>query len=164
MSLDLCDDLRVAVDPGRSFRGSLKEGSCLEEAVVNGVLFPFVVFLVYFANWGRSAQQVKLAVMALCITALGPVLYFVGALYSKLPGGQIDMEIVAGAIVMTLLWGSVALSVVLRWQHVRLRLRGDYPQCAGCGYNLTGNVSRVCPECGCATKLGKGGLHDGTVT
>ena len=29
--------------------------------------------------------------------------------------------------------------------------------CRTCGYDLTGNESGVCPECGCATKnLGKG--------
>jgi len=36
--------------------------------------------------------------------------------------------------------------------------------CVCCGYDLTGNQSGRCPECGCATKLGKGGLHDGTAT
>ncbi len=24
--------------------------------------------------------------------------------------------------------------------------------CTNCGYNLTGNTSGICPECGCATK------------
>jgi len=24
----------------------------------------------------------------------------------------------------------------------------DHPQCTRCGYNLTGNVSGICPECG----------------
>jgi hypothetical protein len=30
----------------------------------------------------------------------------------------------------------------------RRRIPGDEPFCANCGYNLTGNVSGVCPECG----------------
>jgi len=47
---------------------------------------------------------------------------------------------------------------IRRW---RRRRKG---RCVTCGYRLTGNESGVCPECGCATKLGKGGLHDGTVT
>ena len=24
----------------------------------------------------------------------------------------------------------------------------DFPQCQNCSYNLTGNISGVCPECG----------------
>jgi hypothetical protein len=32
----------------------------------------------------------------------------------------------------------------------RLRRRRDLGQCIGCGYDLTGNVSGVCPECGAA--------------
>lgn len=36
--------------------------------------------------------------------------------------------------------------------------------CANCGYCLRGVGSDRCPECGCATKLGKGASHDGTVT
>jgi hypothetical protein len=34
---------------------------------------------------------------------------------------------------------------VLRWRWARRPARGT---CASCGYNLTGNVSGVCPECG----------------
>jgi predicted amidophosphoribosyltransferase len=26
--------------------------------------------------------------------------------------------------------------------------RTDVPECASCGYNLTGNQSGICPECG----------------
>jgi hypothetical protein len=32
----------------------------------------------------------------------------------------------------------------------RLRRRRDLGQCMGCGYDLTGNVSGICPECGAA--------------
>lgn len=32
----------------------------------------------------------------------------------------------------------------------RLRRRHDLGQCMGCGYDLTGNVSGICPECGAA--------------
>ncbi len=32
----------------------------------------------------------------------------------------------------------------------RLRRRRDLGQCIGCGYDLTGNVSGICPECGAA--------------
>jgi hypothetical protein len=40
---------------------------------------------------------------------------------------------------------SAAPGVVLLWRHRRRRLPGF---CRRCGYNLTGNVSGICPECG----------------
>ncbi len=40
--------------------------------------------------------------------------------------------------------GSRALYVALRWKQVP----DDIPHCKRCGYNLTGNTSGVCPECG----------------
>jgi hypothetical protein len=37
----------------------------------------------------------------------------------------------------------------------RLRLRNSGKGlCSSCGYNLTGNTSGVCPECGCAIRVG----------
>jgi len=45
----------------------------------------------------------------------------------------------------TLLGVSAAPGVVLLWRHRRRRLPGF---CRKCGYNLTGNVSGICPECG----------------
>jgi len=41
---------------------------------------------------------------------------------------------------------------------IRRRHRGKRGQCLSCGYDLTGNASGVCPECGIApSKLGRGG-------
>lgn len=33
--------------------------------------------------------------------------------------------------------------------------------CAGCGYDLTGNVSGVCPECGASVSAAGAAEHDG---
>jgi hypothetical protein len=46
--------------------------------------------------------------------------------------------------------GCIAVqSAVHEW---RRRQRGRMCRCEACGYSLVGNVSGVCPECGCATK------------
>lgn len=57
-----------------------------------------------------------------------------------------------------LLWGVLHLNIVIvpfcLWTVLACRLWGrrhpddGWPRCDNCGYNLTGNVSGVCPECG----------------
>ena len=46
-----------------------------------------------------------------------------------------------------LLLMTTATVLLWRWER-RIRLRGH---CKSCGYNLTGNISGVCPECGTGT-------------
>ncbi len=57
----------------------------------------------------------------------------------------------------------VLVAIALFWKSKDTRLSNS-KYCNKCNYNLTGNVSGICPECGCATKLGKGGVHDGSVS
>ncbi len=66
-----------------------------------------------------------------------------------------------------MLGGGVLGAVVAEALHLtasRSRRPLDGTWCSRCGYNLRGNVTGRCPECGCATKLGKGESRDGTVT
>ncbi len=46
---------------------------------------------------------------------------------------------------------AMALFVLLFAYRLRDRSRDKFPECRICGYNLTGNVSGTCPECGEAT-------------
>ena len=52
-------------------------------------------------------------------------------------------------------WSLAAASLApVAWAvrvHLRRRRRARSGQCRACGYNLTGNVSGVCPECGQVT-------------
>jgi predicted RNA-binding Zn-ribbon protein involved in translation (DUF1610 family) len=41
----------------------------------------------------------------------------------------------------------IAVLFFLYWRRWRFR-REEAPLCRHCGYNLTGNVSGICPECG----------------
>ena len=51
----------------------------------------------------------------------------------------------------TLMYAAVGAGVCrlyLRIRRRRQRKASEFPRCEECGYNLTGNVSGLCPECG----------------
>ena len=56
--------------------------------------------------------------------------------------GPLSLGVLLLPIVGLLLAGSFASTIrrIRRWQRICF--------CRGCGYNLTGNVSGICPECG----------------
>lgn len=54
-------------------------------------------------------------------------------------------------IIVLCMIGIVPSSVLSIARRLRQRRAGSEPQCANCSYNLTGNVSGVCPECGAAS-------------
>lgn len=50
------------------------------------------------------------------------------------------------ALMTIYVWGTAIITRLQRWRaHNSI---GDSPRCRTCGYNLTGNVSGICPECG----------------
>lgn len=62
-----------------------------------------------------------------------------------------DVLTAAESILVLFGWSTLAWALVWAWLFTRLRnalARPRAPQCAECGYNLTGNVSGRCPECG----------------
>jgi predicted RNA-binding Zn-ribbon protein involved in translation (DUF1610 family) len=58
-----------------------------------------------------------------------------------------------------LLSGACAGLVLGMWWNRKKPPLNRYPACATCGYNLTGNTSGTCPECGTPARLGE--VHDG---
>jgi len=81
----------------------------------------------------------------LCIGLLSP---FVGSLFMLcLPIG-----ILVGAGYFTFPIG-VLTAFLIRRAVIKASVQDEYPACHGCGYNLTGNVSGRCPECGRAVKV-----------
>jgi hypothetical protein len=57
-------------------------------------------------------------------------------------------NVVFGSLLLVILLGSYLLArfvfFLLRWRQVY----PEEPRCRKCGYDLTGNVSGTCPECG----------------
>jgi hypothetical protein len=62
-----------------------------------------------------------------------------------------SLPVVLSTAPLGAVWAALAWCVIpRRWR----RPRSHSPQCDKCGYNLTGNVSGVCPECGTAVPAG----------
>ncbi len=70
---------------------------------------------------------------------------------------QLCLDVLMGAVV-----GILAILIAMRLHHrsvrrsLRRQLNNDVsePTCMACGYNLTGNRSGTCPECGYSTSRG----------
>jgi hypothetical protein len=62
-----------------------------------------------------------------------------------------------GIAVFLVVWGPIAVASFRRglpaWRELRRRAREASGRCVHCGYDLTGNTSGVCPECGSGTPV-----------
>ncbi len=117
-----------------------------------------------------SGGDSSVAVGAIYLYVSRPLAWgLVGARMLRLRGGRLAGWIVAGTVMnagfdllvfsgwfedfrwMIVLAGLIAFLVMLHvmGQRDSLRLQFDgFPRCSECGYNLTGNLSGVCSECG----------------
>ena len=78
-------------------------------------------------QWFRGEVEVRWRPMFMSIPAPGGTCWYVG-------------------VPMWIIFGIVAGTTAFLWHRDRLAFPRGH--CATCGYNLTGNVSGVCPECG----------------
>lgn len=63
--------------------------------------------------------------------------------------GVYGKELYAGELILLWIGSAMACVVLSRLLYGRsARPTPNFPQCSLCGYNLTGNVSGICPECG----------------
>ena len=85
--------------------------------------------------------------IALCA---GSIVCALGMLYWVLPGNTCPFGFVGALIVV---YGPIAaaglgLTLLIAFVNVRRQWRWKQHLCIKCGYNLVGNVSGMCPECG----------------
>jgi hypothetical protein len=101
-----------------------------------------VLTLPFARRWRRQVAQVMLA----CVLVVG-----VG--WAAEPGRDLSFAALLKPVPAALELGTLA-SLCALLPRVR-RVSTDAPHCDACGYDLTGNVSGVCSECGSPTARGK---------
>jgi hypothetical protein len=85
----------------------------------------------------------------LVIAAIGSVLLLAVVALAAQSGWQSEHAQELARLGFWVVIGAVAASeAVLRVHRRRRRKRERSGRCAACGYDLTGNVSGICPECG----------------
>ncbi len=99
-------------------------------------------------------------IVVLGLAGLFGLLHHLQSMHGETMSPIAGAGLVAGAVVLTFAVASAAVAGVLlgiwfafstvatplsRWLQRRTPAAGH---CVGCGYNLRGNVSGVCPECG----------------
>lgn len=97
-------------------------------------------------TWEVYGPNVALSASSLCYDLESGVIAQ-RALGLRWPALQFASGNDVGAFIIPL-WTLVAISLILAL--LPFRRTGRYPQggCLACGYNLTGNMSGICPECG----------------
>jgi|GEM_PF-3343719 len=116
-------------------------------AILCGVLFALLIqFFIWL--WMESARpsSTPFFILMAATTHCGWGLH-------SLFGWPKDPDTLGHLFVNIVYWS--ALFSLISWLRFKWRRRGaaDEPLCDACGYNLTGNTSGICSECGTVIKL-----------
>jgi len=112
-------------------------------ALAHVVASYFAMMAFFVPGYSTSAGDM------LCIVTASPItlpMWFISMAFKGTHDAGLSN---AGATVLVCLYavGFCATWALLR-RRLRLHHRLQFGCCPGCGYNLTGNTSGVCPECG----------------
>ncbi|MHC5111532.1 MAG: hypothetical protein ACYTHJ_16820 [Planctomycetota bacterium] len=108
--------------------------------------------IVRFPQW--LALSAALLPVPFTFLSIVLVVWLLGELIHP-AGGELHHMILTAIIVPGQFLGCILPAT---WTYKKLRWKSvPFVACGRCSYDLTGNASGVCPECGCATEsLGKG--------
>lgn len=95
----------------------------------------------------------------LSVVVVALIVALIGVLLAALFGGMLldamGVHLNPVLTVIALLMPAAVLAFIAARSEMRMRNRGrheEFPTCSRCGYNLTGNRSGLCPECGAKLK------------
>jgi hypothetical protein len=90
------------------------------------------------------SRRVRVIFSLMSFALLLIIQIFITETVHSMPMGDLQTGLLLGSLMFTSYLGARAVYLRLGWRWVKeVKLN-----CASCGYNLTGNVSGVCPECG----------------
>ena len=107
------------------------------------LLWP-ILGIIWLGTWPRTTtQRTRWAVHLLLLSATATLLALIGPQYWRAWRSFFQDDFAAWGLIQ------VMLSVLALWASRFIQLRNDgLPRCRNCRYQLTGNVSGICPECG----------------
>src|SRR5207249_9172825 len=111
-------------------------------AVSGVVTFLSLCSIAFTRGWRRPVARV--AMLALLLTGIASM-GIAPVLWQSIPGNQYALVTWAPLVLL------VMVMAILPPRRDRL---SGHPRCRACRYDLTGNESGVCPECGTRTHLG----------
>lgn len=103
----------------------------------------------YFGNWRRALFRFQAGVVvSLAVSGLLlPAVYFI-LLETRFSFWGALWRVLAGSFPFSALPLIPLVLLMVIWRRAD---RIEFPACAKCGYDLTGNASGTCPECGTPT-------------
>ena len=110
---------------------------------------------IFFVYWRRGDRYTQLGRMIRGLVAGSLIEALVAVPVHIWATNQHGCYCARGTYTTLVLAGTVLLwafgpGIVLLYMHERYRRARLFPMCSNCGYNLRGNESGVCPECGTA--------------
>ncbi len=97
-----------------------------------------LVLCIFWKQQRRILAEIMLALTLMCGTA-----WLVSPHYSLTLKDVLSNDMLFWAVIMLAISG-----IAFYATHRGVSLPPPWPVCSNCGYNLTGNVSGICPECG----------------
>jgi hypothetical protein len=99
------------------------------------------------------ARTLAWLTMCACAALFASLVYGIGLTrhLSHLSWYDYPLLAIASLPVVAISYGPAIILAILALRTIRKPPKiGNHPQCSNCGYNLTGNVSGICSECGTA--------------
>ncbi len=121
-----------------------------EAAIIGWIVSPYLLVLFMLAFRPESHRRAH--DIAGFVTAVVLLLFTLGVCFCEMPFKSSRTPFVFGEVPCWMLAAGPIVFLIVDGIACRCfpepPRAEEYPRCVGCGYNLTSNVSGICPECG----------------
>ncbi len=123
-------------------------------SLIETVLVPFALYLIYFMNLGTTVQQANRAAICLLIVVVPQLAYSAYTVYGIFAMNDFwlisrdNPGSMSQAVGIVLVCGFLSFGPIHRRRAILAPDKTPPRLCRTCGYNLTGLTEARCPECG----------------